>query len=129
MKNIDITFSIESKGSYVCRNITVNDKVYEALSSNIKVYDVSTYLFVPDIWDFWDDETKMLIPNYIKRKKTIRLKTHDEVINWNYFICANKNSDIAYVVKYLNKNTDEDRYNISILADNPKFKLDLLNDK
>lgn len=129
MKKVNINFSIDSKDFYTCENISLSDEIYDALYSNVKVYDVSTYLFIPDVWDYWDDQTKMLIPNYIKRKRTIRLKTHDEIINWNYFICANKNSDIAYIIKYLNNNTDEDRYNISILAGNPKFKLELLSDK
>lgn len=120
----DIVFYSNSKEFFRYTKIKNNSNAYKSIYSGVKIYDVNSYLFAPKQWDFWDKETNMLIPNFLKRKRQMSLKTHDEIINWYYLICSDEHGNIPLVIKYPNSGDAESMENIWLFLSSPDIKIE-----
>ena len=123
MEYVTAVFSLNDEDILEQGNIKKNSKLHKSLLKNINFFDVNYYLFVPKVGDFWDKETLMLIPNYTKRKRSISLKTHDELIDWYYFIGVDNIGNVVSVINFANPENEDTKYVVSAFRQNPKVRI------
>jgi hypothetical protein len=124
MKTFTAKFSIDDETVFVIPFIDKENLSYQVYLQNPDIVDVSHFIFEPKAGDYWDKETALLIPNYIKRNKKIELKSEEQKQNWQYFAYIDKDGNVLLRQSWLNDGSDRQNYIISVFKNNPDITLE-----
>jgi hypothetical protein len=128
MKTFNAKFSINDETVFVIPFVDKKNLTYQVYLQNPDIVDVNHFIFEPKSGDYWDKETALLIPNYIKRNKKIELKSEEQKQNWYYFAYIDKNGNVLLRQSWLDDGSDRQNYIISVFKNNPDITLEEVED-
>jgi hypothetical protein len=128
MKTFNAKFSIDGEDVFVVPFIDKKNPSYQVYLQNADIVDVNYFIFAPKAGDYWDKETGLLIPNYIKRNKRVELKSEDQKQNWYYFAYVDKDGNVLLRQSWLDDGSDRQNYIISVFKNNPDITLEEVED-
>jgi hypothetical protein len=128
MKTFNATFSINGEIAFVIPFIDKKNLSYEVYLKNADIVDVNHFIFEPKAGDYWDKETGLLIPNYVKRNKKIELKTEEQKQNLYYFAYVDKEGNVLLRQSWFDNGSEGQDYVISVFKNNPDITLEEVED-
>jgi hypothetical protein len=128
MKTFNAIFLIDGEVVFKIPFIDKKNIAYQVYSQNADIVDVNHFVFEPKAGDYWDKETGLLVPNYIKRNKKIYLKTDEEKENMYYFAYIDKEGTVLLRQSWLNNGSSNQDYVISVFKNNPDITLEEVED-
>jgi hypothetical protein len=128
MKTFEAVFSIDGEVVFKIPFVDKKNIAYEVYSKNCEIIDVNHFIFEPKSGDYWDKESGLLIPNYIKRNKKIELKTEEQKQDWYYFAYIDKDGNVLLRQSWFNDGSLNQDYVISIFKNNPDIIIEEIED-
>jgi hypothetical protein len=128
MKTFNAKFSIDDETVFVIPFVDKENLTYQVYLQNPDIVDVNHFIFEAKAGDYWDKETSMLIPNYIKRNKKIDLKSEEQKQNWHHFAYIDKDGNVLLRQSWLNDGSDRQNYIISVFKNNPDITVEEAKD-
>jgi len=128
MKTFNAVFLIDNEAVFKIPFVDKKDIAYSVYLKNPDIIDVNHFIFEPKAGDYWDKESELLIPNYVKRNKRIHLKTDQEKEEMYYFAYVDKEGTVLLRQSWLNNGSPSQNYIISIFKNNPDIILQEVED-
>jgi len=124
VKTFNAIFSIDNEIALVIPFVDKKNISYQVYLNNADIVDVNHFIFEPKTGDYWDKETGLLIPNYIKRNKKVELKSEEQKQNWYYFAYIDKDGNVLLRQSWLDDGSEGQDYVISVFKNNPDITLE-----
>jgi hypothetical protein len=128
MKTFSAVFSIDKEVVFKIPFVDKKNIAYSVYLQNADIVDVNHFIFEPKSGDYWDKDTGLLVPNYIKRNKKIELKTEEQKQNLYYFAYIDKEGNVLLRQSWLNNGSPNQDYVISVFKNNPDITLEEVED-